>query len=144
MTIPGLLSFIALVFVWVAAIDCNFFNISFATTQGHDGYVRVGLWTVQSYFVDYSGDDTWGSYCAGWENANILSYYDLDGAMKTARAFSMISAVLGSISFILILVPMCVSFGDHQQYLLILCGMCVFTGFAAILDLVRTECACRC
>lgn len=140
LTIPGLLSFIALVFVWVAAINCNFYDISFVA-DGRDATLSVGLWTVESNFVAYSGEYYSGSYCAGWKNANFLSYYDLDAALKAARAFAMISAVLGTISFVLILVPMCVSFGEQQLYLLILCGMCVFTGFATLLDLVRL-CVC--
>ena len=138
LAIPGLLSFIALVFVWVAAINCNFYSISFVTTEGRDATLRVGLWTVQYYYVDYSNEYYWGSFCSGWKNANFFSYHNLDGALKAARAFGMMSAVLGTISFVLILIPMCVSFGDDLRYLLVLCGMCIFTGIAALLDLVRT------
>lgn len=99
--------------------------------------LSVGLWTVESNFIAWDGSYSWGSYCAGWKNANLLSYYDLDASLKAARAFGMISAVLATISFVVILIPACVSFGEQQQYLLVLCAMCVFTGLATILDLVR-------
>ncbi len=50
----------------------------------------------------------------------------------------MISVVLAAISFVFILIPSCVLFEDtlKTQYLLILCGLCIFTGIAALLDLV--------
>ena len=140
-TIPVLLSFLALVFVWVAAINCNFYDVRVITEEGRDVTLGIGLWTVQSYYVDYQGEYyTWNQFCTGWNSLIFRSEVDLDGALQAARVFGMISAVLGSIAFVMILVPMCVSFGDHQHYLMILCGMCIVTGFAALLDLVSRLC----
>lgn len=142
LTIPGLLSFIALVFVWVAAINCNFFEITYwiVTEQGDAGrlgVLSVGLWTVQSYFIAASGDYSWGSFCVGWNSRNLISDLELDAPLRAARAFSMISATLGTVAFCLLLVPICVSFGEQSQYLLVLCTISVFVGFATLLDLVR-------
>lgn len=137
LTIPALLSFIALVFIWVAAINCNFFEISWQFTdesgQTRAALLSIGLWTVQSYFDAVGGG---GSFCAGWNNAFFASDVQLDVPLKAARAFSMMSACTGTIAFCLLMVPMCVSFGDSHQYLIILCGMCIFTGVATLFDLM--------
>lgn len=132
--IPGLLSFITFILTWIAAISCNFYSITYSGTQD----VLVGLLTVESIEPDY-GEPYWdGSYCTGWNEANLLTHEDLDAAMKTARAFGIISGVLGTVALIMILIPSCVVFDDNRnQYLLILCGLCIFTGIATLLDLVR-------
>jgi hypothetical protein len=56
--------------------------------------------------------------------------------MKAARAFGMMTSIVGLICFILILILSCVSFGDHHQYTMIVAGMSVFLGIFTMLDLV--------
>ncbi len=75
------------------------------------------------------------------EMRSLRPHVQLDAPLTAARAFSMMSACTGTIAFCLLMVPMCVSFGDSHQYLLILCGMCVFTGVTTLFDLVCTPCA---
>lgn len=135
--IPGILSYAALIITWIAALSCDFFITTYIGDPLH-----VGLWTVESF-------DTYGEFLYesstcngyGWRDSNI--YGELDGAMRTARAFSLIAGILGVVVFVLILVPSCVAFDDSankNRYLLILCGLSIFTGIATFLDLVSTRC----
>lgn len=134
--IPGFLSYAALIITWIAAFSCNFYIITYSGDPLH-----VGLWTVESGYMEtynYGEYIYESSTCTGygWHNSNISD--ELDGAMRTARAFSLIAGILGIIALIMILVPSCVAFdgASKNRYLLILCSLCVFTGIATLLDLV--------
>ena len=132
MAIPAFLSYIALIFTWLAAIICKFYIIKDRGGQS----VFVGLWTVESLDEWYvQASDT---YCTGWSYGTLLNSDDLDGALKAARAFGMISGILATVSFVMMLVPSCIMFDDNarNRYLLALCGLCIFTGIATLLDLV--------
>lgn len=131
--VPAVLAYIALIFTWLAAIICKFFII---TVGGEQGNLLVGLWSVESpepWTIQAS--DT---YCRPWNDGILLNDDDLDGALNAARAFGIISGVLGTIAFIMILVPSCVMFDDNAGncYLRTLCCLCLFTGIATLLDLV--------
>ena len=135
LVIPAFLSFVAFIFTWVAATDCSFYSITYTGNNN----LRVGLWTVESGTVqfDNNGDYFSSPVCTSWQYANFLTYDDLDAALKTARAFGIIGGVLGTIAFVMILIPSCVVFADGRNaFLLILCGLCIFTGIATLLDLV--------
>jgi predicted membrane channel-forming protein YqfA (hemolysin III family) len=98
------------------------------------------LLTVESSYIetDYGQPYWYDTYCTGWRESNLLSYDDMDGALKAARAFGIMSLIIGFIAFVMILIPSCVEFEDssRNQYLMILCGMCVFAGIATLLDLI--------
>jgi hypothetical protein len=48
----------------------------------------------------------------------------------------MMSSILGFFAFILIMIPACVSFGDHNTYRNSIAAILVFLGVFTILDLV--------
>ncbi len=137
MTIPAVLSFVAFILTWIAATSCNFYTISYAGNGG----LQIGLWTVETTpdlsNLDGEGWNHDGTWCTGWDYGQILDSSNLDGPLRTARAFGLMSGILASITFLCILIPSCVMLGDSKtQYLMVLCGLCIFTGVAAILDLV--------
>ena len=136
LAIPGFLSFCAMVLTWVAGFDCHFFDIPYYSSTSYGGGSQsVGLWTVEAV-SSYSGN----GYCYGWNQDSLydqpLSSDDLDGAMKAARAFGLMSSILGTVAFILIMIPACVSFGNHDAYLISLTVVLVVLGVFTILDLV--------
>ena len=135
--IPALISFVAFIFTWVAATSCNFYSITY--TEATD--VGVGLWTVETiYATEEYGEHhmmAGNVYCTAWGGSSILTYDDIDAALKTARAFGIIGGVLATIAFVVILIPSCVVFdAGRNNYILMVCGICVFTGIATLLDLV--------
>jgi hypothetical protein len=137
LTIPAVLSFVAFILTWIAATSCNFYTISYAGNGG----LQIGLWTVETTpdlsNLDGEGWNHDGTWCTGWDYGQILDSSNLDGPLRTARAFGLMSGILASITFLCILIPSCVMLGDSKtQYLMVLCGLCIFTGVAAILDLV--------
>lgn len=140
LAIPAVLSFIAMTFTWVAAFDCNFYKISYPNDNNTDASLHVGLWTVETHDYDFGDDDYNSSTCTVWEDYTLqddpLSSDDLDGAMKTARAFGMASSILSIPAFVMIMIPACVSFGEEMQYVKILAGILIFLGIFTILDLV--------
>jgi hypothetical protein len=116
-----------MVMTYVAAFSCRFLEIS--------GSQSVGLWTVESYDLD-----SVNTYCYTWnsgyyDNQNLSSDY-FDAFMKAARAFGMTSSILGFFAFILIMIPACVSFGNHNTYLNSIAALLVVLGVFTILDLV--------
>jgi uncharacterized Tic20 family protein len=70
-----------------------------------------------------------------WNDSNLSSDY-FDAAMKAARAFGMMSSILSVFAFILIMIPACVSFGNHNTYLNSIAALLVVLGVFTILDLV--------
>jgi lipopolysaccharide export LptBFGC system permease protein LptF len=123
-----------MVMTFAAAFSCRFFEISWS------GYPRsIGLWTVEAGFSDSSffEDDWYIDYCQGWNyyNQDLSSDY-FDAAMKAARAFGMMSSILSVFAFILIMIPACVSFGNHNTYLNSIAALLVVLGVFTILDLV--------
>lgn len=137
-TIPGLLSFVTLILTWLAAINCAFFSIPIGDDDDNrDMY--VGLWSVESdYAQDYDWYDHSDHICVSWYSMNYISSDDLDAPMKVARAFGLISGILATIAFVLILIPSCVVFDEssRNKYILSLSGMCIFIGIATLLELV--------
>lgn len=140
LAIPGVLSFIAMTFTWLAAIDCNFYKISYQDNNTDDASLHVGLWTVETRDYDWLYDNYNSSTCTVWEDYtlkdNPLSSDDLDGAMKTARAFGMASGILSVPAFVMIMIPACVSFGEEMHYVKVLAGILILLGIFTILDLV--------
>jgi hypothetical protein len=129
-----------MILTWVAAFACNFFEITYYDSAGGSGSLRVGLWQVESSGYTGTLDDDYYGYCAGW---NQDYYYDrplnsdnLDGAMKAARAFGMMTSILSLLAFILIMIPACVSYGNHDQFVKVVAAILVFLGVFTILDLV--------
>lgn len=133
--VPGVISFVALILSFIAAISCKFFSLT-ASDDGSESSVFAGLLSVEETEVSnlVAGD----VYCTSWREATLLTYEDLDGALKAARAFGIISFTLGLIAWVMILVPSCVAFEDksRNQYLMIICGLCICTGVATLFDLV--------
>jgi hypothetical protein len=142
LAIPGFLSFIALVLTWIAAFDCNFYRITyFDSTESRSVTVGIGLWTIESKNTVVS-DDYYGygaDYCAGYDqfySDTPLTSDDLDGAMKAARAFGMMTSIVSLICFVLILIPSCVSYGDNHLFTKVVAAILVFLGIFTMLDLV--------
>jgi hypothetical protein len=132
-----------MIFTWVAALNCNFFKITYYDTSANRSvYHSIGLWTIESkldtgdfFSLDYS-------YCVPWNEDYYyqpLSLDELDGAMKAARVFGMMTFILSQVAFILIMIPACVSFGNHNEFVKIVSAILVFLGVFTILDLV-SEC----
>jgi hypothetical protein len=122
---------------YVAAFNCTFFSISYSGSSSST--IGIGLWTAESAESPwYAGDDYYYSsnLCYGYNQYASFTTDDLDGAMKAARAFGMMTSIVGLICFLLILILSCVSFGDHDQYTMIVAGMSVFLGIFTMLDLV--------
>lgn len=137
MALPCVLSFAAFVMTYIAAFNCNFYSVSYSGSAGNrTGTIGIGLWTAESPW--YADDDYYDSsnFCVGYNQYGSFTSDDLDGAMKAARAFGMMTSIVSLICFILILIPSCVSFGDHDQYTKIVAGMSVFLGIFTMLDLV--------
>ena len=133
LALPGFLAFCAMTCTFTAAFSCRFFEIS---ASGDVSYRSIGLWTVETDSVYYYSDGE--GYCEGWDVAyyslNLSDYFD--APMKAARAFGMMSSILGFFAFILIMIPACVSFGNHNTYLNSIAALLVVLGVFTILDLV--------
>jgi hypothetical protein len=142
LAIPGVLSFVAMVLTWVAAFDCHFFEITYYDSSASGSISRsVGLWAVEEHgSMGTMNDDFYDSgYCIGWNEvyySQTLSSDDLDGAMKAARAFGMMTSILSLVAFILIMIPACVSYGNHDTFVKFVAAILVFLGVFTILDLV--------
>jgi hypothetical protein len=141
LAIPAVLSFIATIFTWFAAFDCNFYKISYQEQNNTDASLHVGLWTVETHDYDFWDDEFNSSTCTAWEDYTLkddqLSSDDLDGAMKTARAFGLMSSILSIPAFVMIMIPACVSFGEDMKYVKSLAGILIFLGIFTLLDMVR-------
>jgi hypothetical protein len=130
--IPSVISFAAMVLSFIAAISCKFFS----TSYGGGESLMVGLLTVETF--DAGNLDTGDTYCIGWRDATLFTYDDMDGPLKAARAFGIISLIIGFIAFVMILIPSCVEFegSSLNQYLMVICGLSIFAGIATLLDLI--------
>jgi len=148
MAIPGFLVFLAMIFTWVSAFNCNFYRIT-DTFEGNSTHydLHVGLWTVEG--IDPYGDDSGSGndgndyedlYCAFWSEPYLFvpaaSMVELDGAMVAARFFSLLASLLSLIGFVLIIVPCCMTFDDPRKYMRIMSGLFVAIGALVLLDLV--------
>lgn len=129
-----------MIFTWFAAFDCNFYKISYRENNT-DASLSVGLWTVETHDYDFGDDDFNSSTCTVWEDYTLkddpLSSDDLDGAMKTARAFGLMTSILSIPAFVMIMIPTCVSFGEDRKYVKSLAGILIFLGIFTMLDMVR-------
>ena len=117
----------------------------------------IGLWTVEdvhrfnnaTYNNAWYDDDAWDGEvsCVTWDERSLYgpaSAMELDGAMTTARVFSLFAALLSLIAYGMILVPCCVSFHDPTKYAKILSLFFVMLGVLTILGLVCLYCCQDC
>jgi vacuolar-type H+-ATPase subunit I/STV1 len=130
--IPGVISFAAMVLSFIAAISCKFFSSSYGGGES----LMVGLLSVETFYAGnlVAGD----TYCVGWREATLFTEDDMDGPLKAARAFGIISFIIGFIAFVMIVIPSCVAFegSSWNQYLMVICGLSIFAGIATLLDLI--------
>ena len=134
LAVPAVFSGFAMFFTWGSSIWCSFFRVESAdlasdlgNTTWAEREIGVGIWTIED-ILRTGGDDD--DECMDYPNA-----IDVDGPMKFGRAMSSISALLGLIGFVMILVPSCVKM--NQIYMKIVAGsfFCMFV--ITMLTLVR-------
>lgn len=128
--LPIILSFWAMTCALIAAIGCDFYEISYQDNYtDYTDYLGVGLWSVESH----------NGTCTKWEEyTSPLSLDDLDGAMKTARAFGMASVVLSSLASFIIFFPCCCGYtkNDTGCYFMTLTWISIFSVIATSFEFV--------
>ncbi|KAL7573579.1 hypothetical protein ACA910_008715 [Epithemia clementina (nom. ined.)] len=120
---PCILSIMAIAFTWSATFGCNYLEVTVDLLYA-DYSFGVGPWTLEKSTIA-SIDDAYLTIekeCVGWneENDGYLGDRWIDAPMKTARAFSLMGALLGFIFWVPLMFGACITLQPAMLKLMVL------------------------